>query len=116
MYKIELKELKKEFVKLINNVKPKDDNQLLNELIAINELVEHHDSFFRNTTQGISRFFKFDIKKKQRAYVEDIIDNYHKYSDQEKKAIQSELIKLVEKYDKLNRTLVDKIKSILRFT
>lgn len=116
MYKEEIKGLKSDFLELINKVKPKQDNQLLNELIAINKIVEHHDGLIRNKLQDVSRFFKFDIKKKQRAYVEDILDNYQKYSDEEKSKIQSELIRLVEKYDKLNRNLVDKIKSVLRFT
>ena|SRR5690554_6935374 len=116
MYKEEINDLKKEFIKLINKVKPKHDNQLLNELIAINAKVDHHDGFIRNKAQGVSRFFKFNIKKKQKAYVEDILDNYKRYSEQEKNDIQTELIRLVEKYDKLNRTLIDKIRSVLRFT
>ena len=65
------------------------------------------------------KLFSKDVTKLMKNYVDDLLDGYDKgkgYEPEDREILKNALVKIVEKYDNSNRTLLDKILSVLGFT
>lgn len=107
-------ELKIELNSLIDYVPKTKHKDLLNDFKELNKKLEHRDRKIVNLFQSISRkYFSKNIVEKMKKYINDILDNYNKYSDEEKILIKSFIEKIIDKYSDEDRNYWDKFLSVL---
>jgi len=119
MLKEEKKALKAEFNRIIDSVPKTKQQELHAELSKLNSHLDKYDLFLVNWGQSIGRFFSSNISKKMKNYVDDILDGYDKgegYKPEDRLLVKDSLAKMIEKYDNNNRTLIDKLLSVLGFS
>ena len=123
MLKEEKKYLKNEFNRIIDEVPKTKKQKLYNELKELNKYFDKYDiilvNWGQNFKRGIMKLFSKDITKLMKNYVDDLLDGYDKgkgYEPEDREILKNALVKIVEKYDNSNRTLLDKILSVLGFT
>ncbi len=123
MLKEEKKYLKNEFNRIIDEVPKTKKQELYNELKELNKYFDKYDivlvNWGQNFKRGVMKLFSKDVTKLMKNYVDDLLDGYDKgkgYEPEDREILKNALVKIVEKYDNSNRTLLDKILSVLGFT
>lgn len=123
MLKEEKKYLKNEFNRIIDEVPKTKKQELYNELKELNKYFDKYDNVLvnwgQNLKRGVMKLFSKDVTKLMKNYVDDLLDGYDKgkgYEPEDREILKNALVKIVEKYDNSNRTLLDKILSVLGFT
>ena len=123
MLKEEKKYLKNEFNRIIDEVPKTKKQKLYNELKELNKYFDKYDivlvNWGQNFKRGVMKLFSKDVTKLMKNYVDDLLDGYDKgkgYEPEDREILKNALVKIVEKYDNSNRTLLDKILSVLGFT
>lgn len=123
MLKEEKKYLKNEFNRIIDEVPKTKKQKLYNELKELNKYFDKYDiilvNWGQNFKRGVMKLLSKDITKLMKNYVDDLLDGYDKgkgYEPEDREILKNALVKIVEKYDNCNRTLLDKILSVLGFT
>lgn len=108
-------ELKVEFYKLIDHVPSTRHSELVNDFMVFNSNFEGYDVKLFNFFQKLSRkYFTKNLIEKLKKYVNDILDNYDEYSNEDKVEVQNFIVNMFEKYSEVNRTFLDRLLSVLR--
>jgi hypothetical protein len=119
MLKEEKNALKSEFNRIIDSVPKTKQQELHNDLSVLNNHLNKYDLFLVNWGQSFVQFFTSNITKKMKNFVDDILDGYDKgkgYELEDRLLVKNTLAKIIEKYDSNNRTLLDKLLSVLGFS
>lgn len=108
----EKEDLKNEFYTLIDKTSKTKDLELCEKLKVFNKSLEKYESFIKNGIDHLKRFLSNDIKSKMKKYVDDIIDRYEHYPQEEKDRIKGFLCEIIQMYGN-QRNLIDKVLSVL---
>src|SRR5690554_7293097 len=119
MLKEEKKYLVSEFNRIISKVPNKNINKLETILERLNSKLDVYDFFVTNWIQNAKRFFMRDARKRMKDFVKDIFDGYDKgkgYKPEHNELIKNTLTEIINEFDNKNKTLLDRVISILGFS